>query len=404
MRNLSINDCGTAHEDKLLEIYNQFIENEKIRKGKEPTEFEKSELDMQIAMAYQSILTNLKDGVAISQALNLLEERVSTISIREISKVAVDVVNEVYEDSYYTSVNMKNNEEQVASAILLNDAMNGLLENNEEFKLVEMPEDLGKFNDAEIANNYAETNNRAKAGDENALVAKGLMTYAMQYINVTKMSNNTGNRMMILGLINDLTTLDDPAAMSIALKLSEVYKLDVISVDENGNKIADSAKINEMYREGMLQINPNKADEVVSVLKNKREYLVELGRNSAEKFEELLNNAERETLKIAFNRKYKNFIDNGQIEMADELVRQYPDIAKEIIQENIPKFENAQQTGNKKYARYLQTMNKSLSNSISKLPKNKPISARRVKMENVVSEVVDNTTLIKRNTENEREF
>ena len=111
MRNLSINDCGTAHEDKLLEIYNQFIENEKIRKGKEPTEFEKSELDMQIAMAYQSILTNLKDGVAISQALNLLEERVSTISIREISKVAVDVVNEVYEDSYYTSVLLRGGRE-----------------------------------------------------------------------------------------------------------------------------------------------------------------------------------------------------------------------------------------------------------------------------------------------------
>ena len=35
METLTINDCGTAHEDKLLEIYNDVVSIEKIRKGKE---------------------------------------------------------------------------------------------------------------------------------------------------------------------------------------------------------------------------------------------------------------------------------------------------------------------------------------------------------------------------------
>ena len=45
MEALTINDCGTAHEDKLLEIYDDIVNLEKIRKGKEPTSLEKSKIE-----------------------------------------------------------------------------------------------------------------------------------------------------------------------------------------------------------------------------------------------------------------------------------------------------------------------------------------------------------------------
>lgn len=95
MGTLTINDCGTAHESQLLDIYKDLIDMEKIRTGKEPTSLEKSNIELQVAEAYQSILNICNDGGQISKALELLKERVSTISINEISKVAVDVVSQV---------------------------------------------------------------------------------------------------------------------------------------------------------------------------------------------------------------------------------------------------------------------------------------------------------------------
>lgn len=92
---LTINDCGTAHEAQLLEIYNGLIDKEKLVTGKEPTSLEKSNIELQVAEAYQSILTICNDGGQISKALELLKERVPTMSINEISKVAVDVVSQV---------------------------------------------------------------------------------------------------------------------------------------------------------------------------------------------------------------------------------------------------------------------------------------------------------------------
>ena len=97
MRKLSINDCGTAHEDKLMEIYNDVVGIEKLKNGKEPTSLEKSKIEQQVAEAYQTILNNCKDGGSISQALNLLGKRITTMqmSVNEISKAAVDAVVQV---------------------------------------------------------------------------------------------------------------------------------------------------------------------------------------------------------------------------------------------------------------------------------------------------------------------
>lgn len=89
---LSINDCGTAHEEQLLDIYKSLIDKEKESIGKELTSLEKSNIDLQVAEAYQSILSICNDGGQISRALELLKERIPTMNINDISKVAVDAV------------------------------------------------------------------------------------------------------------------------------------------------------------------------------------------------------------------------------------------------------------------------------------------------------------------------
>ena len=92
---LTIKDCGTAHERQLLDIYNGLMDKEKESTGKELTLFEKSNIELQVAEAYQSILLICNDGGQISKALEVLKERISNISVNEISKVAVDVVAQV---------------------------------------------------------------------------------------------------------------------------------------------------------------------------------------------------------------------------------------------------------------------------------------------------------------------
>lgn len=115
MRNLSINDCGTAHEDKLLEIFNDVVYMEKKRTGKDVTPVEKNRIEMQIAEAYQTILNNLRDAGSIGQALNLLGNRISTsnASINEISKMATAVVTEV--GNNYEPENENNIKDEVAA-------------------------------------------------------------------------------------------------------------------------------------------------------------------------------------------------------------------------------------------------------------------------------------------------
>lgn len=408
MRDLSINDCGTAHESKLLEIYNQFIENEKLKNGKEPTAVEKNNINMEIALAYQKILNNLKDGGSINQALDLLEKRAGTTSITEISKVAVEIVGEVFENEGLFNFKMMTAEDKataIASGILINESVEAILGKDDELTLSEPPKELDDFKDDKLADDYGETSRRARKGDKEALKAKGLMAYAMRYVNLIKFEKTEGSEAMILSLINDLSSLDDPAAMRIAELLSQKYELDVVSKDENGNSIVDKSKIEEMYRERMQKINPGKADKIISVLEDKSEYLLELGKQTSDDFETVLKRFERDTLKIEFKRKYKELVDNGEVDKLDKLVETYPEIAKEVLDETVKSLEYAQQTGNKKYIDYLKDMNGSLGISISKLPKRtieQTISAKNVDTETIVEELGGNTQLIPDSSDRER--
>ena len=408
MRNLSINDCGTAHESKLLEIYNQFIENEKLKNGKEPTAVEKNNINMEIALAYQKILNNLKDGGSINQALDLLEKRAETTSITEISKVAIEIVGEVFENEGLFNFKIMTDEDKataIASGILINESVEAILGKDDELTLSEPPKELDDFKDDKLADDYGETSRRARKGDKEALKAKGLMAYSMRYVNLIKFEKTEGSEAMILSLINDLSSLDDPAAMRIAELLSQKYELDVVSKDENGNSIVDKSKIEEMYRERMQKINPGKADKIISVLEDKSEYLLELGEQTSDDFETVLKRFERDTLKIEFKRKYKELVDNGEVDKLDKLVETYPEIAKEVLDETVKSLEYAQQTGNKKYIDYLKDMNGSLGISISKLPKRtieQTISAKNVDTETIVEELGGNTQLIPDSSDRER--
>ena len=73
MSSLTINDCGTAHEKQLLDIYGKLIDVEKERNNREPTSLEKSNIELQVAEAYQSILKICNDGGQITKALDILK-------------------------------------------------------------------------------------------------------------------------------------------------------------------------------------------------------------------------------------------------------------------------------------------------------------------------------------------
>lgn len=107
MGSLSINDCGTAHETQLLDIYNGLIDSERKKTNKEPTLLEKSNIELQVAEAYQSILKICKDGGQIAKALELLKERTENIDINELSDIADDIAKETLEEPIINENNTK---------------------------------------------------------------------------------------------------------------------------------------------------------------------------------------------------------------------------------------------------------------------------------------------------------
>lgn len=180
---LTINDCGTAHEDQLLEIYNGLIDKEKLVTGKEPNSLEKSNIELQVAEAYQSILTICNDGGQISKALELLKERVPTMSINEISKIAVDVVSQVSN----VRVTNENDIKDVAAFGIAQAVDNGLTDNKFENSIENVQR-------AYAAGSEAEREIISRAHSENATDHDKDMYVALSQTDVIDFYNTMGLR------------------------------------------------------------------------------------------------------------------------------------------------------------------------------------------------------------------
>lgn len=402
METLTINDCGTAHEDKLLEIYNDVVSIEKIRKGKEPTSLEKSKIEMQVAEAYQTILNNCKDGGSIGQALNLLGKRITTsqVSINEISKIAVDVSAEVYNTNSQTVEN--NGASEMIGAVGAAQIASDMYGKSNESTTIELPKLWGDITTPEIERDFEQTNQRAEAGDEKALAVKGLINYSLDYLRITDDDKPKGKEAMVLTLINNLSNTGDKAAIGIARQLSEKYGFDVFSANENGNQILDQEKLYDMYRERMLGINPKAADSMVDLFKTRKDYLIERGKETPRTVEEITGELDEKKKQNMFIRQYNKCIKEGRHKDADELVRNNSNIAKMILIENVRGYGMAQISGNKKYMMHLQDINSNLASSVARASqKGKALDADRVDIADVVASVNTNP---KRLVSDEREI
>lgn len=389
MPNLSINDCGTAHENKLLEIYNDVLEIEKLKTGKDLTSLEKSKIEMQIAEAYQTILNNCKDGGSISQALILLEKRVtsSQVSVNEISKIAADVAIEVHTNQFN---NIENSSEvsNVAGVIAAVGVASELGGNTDGIAEIKLPDALSDFDTVEMADGYNKTSELAEKGDENAQYVKGLINYSLNYLRIVDNDIPKGKETMVLTLIQNLSKTGNPAAQEMAGILADRYRFDVFSIDENGNQVFDEEKNFSIYRKKMLEINPKAADRIVDFSERKRDFIIGKGKESPRTYEENLRTIEHKKMKIEFTRKYNKLINAGEIEKAEELVRLNLDIAKAVLSENVVHFEEAQAQGNKPYMSHLQKVNVPLSRAVAQASKEvRAIDASKVGVEEVVSSV-----------------
>lgn len=383
----SIKDCGTAHEAQLIDIYEAIIKAEKTRTGKEPTSLDKTNINAEVAEAYQSILNICKDGGKISEALVMLKERANDISVNEISKIAIDVVSGVQNPE------ILNTENQVVAAVGIGIAQlaNDMHEESNELTPIDLPDVWNGLNTPEIAGEYDKTSQLAEAGDENAQCTKGLINYALDYLRIVDNDKPKGKSTMVLTLIKNLSDTGDSAALEVAKKLSEKYKFEVFSNDENGEVVLDKEKLFGMYRERMLQINPKAADSVVNLLETKREYLIERGKESPKSYEENLRFLDNKKRRTVFFQKYNQFIRDGELDKAEEFVRQNLDISKEVLEENVGRFGNAQESNNRKHMAYLQKINASLSKSVAQISRElRVIDAEKVDVEEVISRVNPN--------------
>lgn len=391
MGTLTINDCGTAHEGKLLEIYKDVVSMEKLKNGKEPSALEKSKIEMQVAEAYQIILNNCKDGGSISQALTLLSKKITTtqVNINEISKLTVSIVGEVY------NKNVSNEQNEIITNIVgvmgAAQIMNDTFAENDKPEPIEIPNLWDDFKTPEIAKEFEETSKRAESGDKEAILTKGLINYSMKYLRSVDKVEPTGKQTMVLTLIQNLSSTGDKAALGIAKQLSDKYEFDVFANDEKGELTLNQEKLFGMYQDQMMQINPKAANKIVNLTEEKKDYLIALGEKTPQKYDGLLETLDNNKRKVEFTKKYGRYIKNGEFDKANELVAQNSDLAKEYLKENVEAFGEAQLKGNKKYMEHLQKTNSYLADSVAEISqKGKALDVNNVDIAEVVARVNPN--------------
>lgn len=241
---LTINDCGTAHEAQLLEIYNGLIDKEKLVTGKEPNSLEKSNIELQVAEAYQSILTICNDGGQISKALELLKERVPTMNINEISKVAVDVVAQVSD----IRVTNENDIKDFAAFGIAQAIDNGLTDNKFENSIENIQREYA-------AGSEAEREIISRAHSESATDHDKDMYVALSQIDVANYEAKTGVK------FEDLTESDKGFKIKMIRTLMEEGELEKAEVIKQQFGIPDDEINNSLYNNWVFVDNTMDKDD-----------------------------------------------------------------------------------------------------------------------------------------------
>ena len=290
---LTINDCGTAHEAQLLEIYNGLIDKEKLVTGKEPNSLEKSNIELQVAEAYQSILTICNDGGQISKVLELLKEKVPTMSINEISKVAVDVVSQVA-DVRETN---ENDIKDVATFGIAQAIENGLADNKFENSIENVQR-------AYAAGSEAEREIIARAHSENATEHDKDMYVALSQIDVVNYEAKTGVK------FEDLTEFDKGFKVKTIRTLIKEGKIDEAEAIKQQLEIPDDVINDSLYDHWVFEDNTMDEEDaeisrrIKAFSENTLSFVSRYDKNSPEKnkedFQELMNMYDESTEKIDF--------------------------------------------------------------------------------------------------------
>lgn len=243
MNQISINDCGTAHEEQLIGIYQDIVRT-KEENGEKLTNEEKRNIDSEIAMAYQNIISMSQNIDEVTLALTTLARTISRGSqdLRNISELAKDVVASVVKNDRANEQGNKTAEEQAAQAMSA-------------FQMMEEPKenqiDYDKLRDnlcsADMDSSFDNTMKKAEKGDTDSIVAADLITRSIKYM--AGDPKGKGKDVAALILVDKLVSTGDDAAYKTASQLLERFALDskdVFEVDENGNKTISLEKVRKL--------------------------------------------------------------------------------------------------------------------------------------------------------------
>lgn len=271
-----LENCG-KHSDKLVEISKLIKEQKKI--NGEPLTMETIlNIDNDIYEAYQTILSNLTDGVSIAMAINYLEKEVqnggATKSVKNIaSSVSQKVVIENRNKNFHEP---KSIEEEIVAASIANqliekDGLKVLDNMFDKNTLTEMNKEIEK----------------AKNGDKKA--AGNMETYerAMAFLGKNPELKDEKTERGALGWMMNLASNESELNEKALIAMAKQYGFDILDKAENGEVSVNKEKLEKLYEEKIKVVNPNAAKRKISdfekISEKRGEEALKIGKYEKEK-------------------------------------------------------------------------------------------------------------------------
>lgn len=341
---MGLENCG-RYTKSLTEIADEIKKN-KILRGEKITSIDELNINEDIYMAYQKILSIAKTKDSIAEAIDGLKTAILISgNTNNIEQIAVTVAKDAIKDKKNTKVK---DEKAVAIGTKLEDKSKS---SKEQKPLVE------RLRNPKIEKGYKILRENAKENAKDATVIH-LINMAIKYMAVSKDNHAKGKKAGALVIIKRLLDTKDETAAGIAEQMANVFELNVYSEDKTGKKVIDLEKIEEM-RNGEINRVCGKDYDIERVdglnrslesdYENVERRSVLLGRTN-ESYEGNIRSAERAIEIGKFVNKYDNAYLNHNMDEINELIANTDiNLIKEALNSRLKVYNNLQAKNSTKY-------------------------------------------------------
>jgi len=403
MKKLSIEDCGTAHEEDLRRIL-ELIIAEKLRNGETITSAENDEIEMAITSAYQQILETLqKVGMpdAVPQALRSFVKAIEInpngyleVTQKAIS-IAVETIQEVPNKNIgYNNVpkeNMHTNATEVYNIIEKSDF------SKEKF--------IEKYSTKYDEKMYETLYSNASSGNEEAKKHIELISKATYLLAKAEHGERSKLLQAVIIVTEELRRTNDDFAINQALKLVEAYGLDVLSYGENGKQEISVEKLEKAYEENKISSDNLTFSQKVEFVQRARMETKNRHKFYEQSYTGVLGKYASVEIKRRIMEELKKTNTPERIKELEEIIKTNPEEAEEMLKSLIIVYNKNVELGKDptKTEKFIYGLKNAMDKSIAKDKKTESKVSFFSPNTTTLAQMLSNNTLVKSGNDDDRE-